>query len=94
MVKSMTGFGRGEGDTSLGKIFVETCSINHRYCDVNIKLPKQLASFETRIKEMVRAEVSRGRIDISIKLDSKGEGRVQFDADIQLADNITRRFRN
>ena len=86
MLKSMTGFGRGEGDTSLGKIFVEARSVNHRYCDINIKLPKRLAPFENRIKEMIRSEVSRGRIDVSLKLDAAGEGKVQLHVDLHLAD--------
>jgi len=82
----MTGFGRGEGETTLGKVFVESRSINHRYCDINIKLPRRLAPFENRIKEMVRSEVSRGRIDVSLKLDAAGEGKVQLNADLHLAD--------
>ena len=86
MLKSMTGFGRGEGETTLGKVFVESRSINHRYCDINIKLPRRLAPFENRIKEMVRSEVSRGRIDVSLKLDAAGEGKVQLNADLHLAD--------
>jgi uncharacterized protein (TIGR00255 family) len=86
MLKSMTGFGRGEGETTLGKVFVESRSVNHRYCDINIKLPRRLAPFENRIKEMVRSEVSRGRIDVSLKLDAAGEGKVQLNADLHLAD--------
>ena len=82
----MTGFGRGEGETTLGKVFVESRSINHRYCDISIKLPRRLAPFENRIKEMVRSEVSRGRIDVSLKLDAAGEGKVQLNADLHLAD--------
>jgi uncharacterized protein (TIGR00255 family) len=86
MLKSMTGFGRGEGETTLGKVFVESRSVNHRYCDINIKLPRRLAPFENRIKEMVRSEVSRGRIDVSLKVDAAGEGKVQLNADLHLAD--------
>ena len=86
MLKSMTGFGRGEGETTLGKVFVESRSVNHRYCDISIKLPRRLAPFENRIKEMVRSEVSRGRIDVSLKLDAAGEGKVQLNADLHLAD--------
>ena len=82
----MTGFGRGEGETTLGKLFVESRSVNHRYCDINIKLPRRLAPFETRIKEMIRSEVSRGRIDVSLKLDAAGEGKVQLNVDLHLAD--------
>ena len=81
----MTGFGRGEGETTLGKVFVETRSVNHRYCDINIKLPKRLTPFENRIKEIIRVQVSRGRIDIFLKLDNLGEENVHLSVDLHLA---------
>jgi len=86
MLKSMTGFGRGEGETTLGKMGVEIRSINHRYSDINLKLPKRFNPLEGRIKELIRSEVSRGRIDVSIKLDTMGEGKIQFDVDLSLAE--------
>jgi len=86
MLKSMTGFGKGEGDTNLGKLYVEARSINHRYCDINIKLPKRLAPFENRIKETIRSQVSRGRIDVALKLDNLGEEKVQLHVDLHLAE--------
>lgn len=86
MLKSMTGFGRSEGETTLGKIFVESRSVNHRFCDISIKLPKRLAPFESRMKEMIRAEVSRGRVDVSLKLDAAGEGKIQLNVDLHLAE--------
>jgi uncharacterized protein (TIGR00255 family) len=86
MMKSMTGFGRQEGETSLGKVLVESRSVNHRYSDINIRLPKRLAVFESRIKEIIRSEVSRGRIDVSIKLDALGGEKVQLQVDSSLAD--------
>jgi uncharacterized protein (TIGR00255 family) len=81
----MTGFGRAEGNTSLGKVVVESRSVNHRYCDINIKLPKRLSLFENRIKEIIRSQVSRGRIDISFRLDNLGEEKVQLSVDFDLA---------
>jgi uncharacterized protein (TIGR00255 family) len=86
MLKSMTGFGRGEGETTLGTVAVECRSINHRYCDINLKLPKRFSPLEARIKEVVRSEVARGRVDVFIKLDATGEGKVQFDVDVALAE--------
>jgi len=85
MLKSMTGFGRGEGETGLGRILVESRSVNHRYCEIGIKLPRRLAPFEARIKEMIRSLVSRGKIDVSMKLDSAGEERIQLAVDLSLA---------
>jgi uncharacterized protein (TIGR00255 family) len=90
MLKSMTGYGRAEGETTLGKVFVEIRSVNHRYCDINIKLPKRLASFETRIKELIRSQVSRGRIDVSLKIDSGEEEKIQLHVDLHLAEQYYR----
>ena len=81
----MTGYGRAEGETGLGKVFVESRSVNHRYCDISIKLPRQLASFETRIKELIRSYVSRGRVDVSLKIDSGEEEKTQLSVDLHLA---------
>jgi uncharacterized protein (TIGR00255 family) len=86
MLKSMTGFGRAEGDTSLGKVIAEYRSVNHRYCDINLKLPKRLSPFENRIKELIRSQVSRGRIDVTLKIDNQGEEKVQMSADLNLAE--------
>jgi uncharacterized protein (TIGR00255 family) len=90
MLKSMTGFGRTEGDTTLGKLIVESRSVNHRYCDINLKLPKRLSLFENRIKEIVRSQVSRGRIDVSLRLDNLGEEKVQLSVDLDLAEQYYR----
>jgi uncharacterized protein (TIGR00255 family) len=90
MLKSMTGFGRAEGDTALGKVGVESRSVNHRYCDINIKLPKRLSLFENRIKEIIRSQVSRGRIDVSLRLDNLGEEKVQLSVDLGLAEQYYR----
>ncbi len=86
MLKSMTGFGRGEGDTTLGKVVVESRSVNHRYSDINIKLPRRLNLFENRMKEIIRSQVSRGRVDVSLRLDNTGEDKVQLTVDLDLAE--------
>jgi len=90
MLKSMTGFGRAEGETTLGRVVVESRSVNHRYCDINTKLPKRLSFFENRIKEIIRSQVSRGRIDVSLRLDTVGEEKVQLSVDLELAQQYYR----
>ncbi len=94
MLKSMTGFGRAEGETSLGKVIVEARSVNHRYSDINIKLPKRLNSFENRMKEVVRSQVSRGRIDITLRLETLGEEKVQLSVDLDLAQQYYQVFQD
>ena len=86
----MTGFGRAEGDTSLGKVMIESRSVNHRYCDINLKLPKRLTPFENRMKEIIRSQVSRGRVDVTFRLDSLGEEKVQLSVDLNLAEQYYR----
>jgi len=94
MLKSMTGFGRAEGETTLGRVVVESRSVNHRYCDINTKLPKRLSFFENRIKEIIRSQVSRGRIDVSLRLDAVGEEKVQLSVDLELAQQYYRVFQD
>jgi uncharacterized protein (TIGR00255 family) len=93
MLKSMTGFGRGEGETGLGKVYVESRSVNHRYCDISLKLPRLLAPFEARIKEMARMAFSRGKIDISLKLTTQEREEYSLVPTFILPNSILGRFR-
>ena len=92
MLKSMTGYGKAEGDTTLGRLQVECRSVNHRYCDINVKLPRRFAPFETRLKELVRSRVSRGRVDLSVRLGGGGEEKTQLDLDLPLAEAYYQAF--
>jgi len=78
----------------LGKVVVESRSVNHRYSDINIKLPKRLNLFENRMKEIIRSQVSRGRIDVTLRLDNAGEEKVQLTVDLDLAEQYTRALRD
>ena len=66
MIKSMTGFGRCEITENNRKFSVEMKSVNHRYLDVNIKMPKKLNFFESSIRGELRKYISRGKVDIFI----------------------------
>lgn len=66
MVKSMTGFGRAEISNEKQKMLVEMKAVNHRYLDINIKLPKKLNLFESRIRTMVKQFAERGKVDLFI----------------------------
>lgn len=66
MIKSMTGFGRAEVVTSERKITVELKSVNHRYLDLNIKMPKKLSLFEGPIRNLMKEYVQRGKVDVFI----------------------------
>lgn len=90
----MTGFGRADGETSLGKVFVECRSVNHRFCEISARLPKRLTPFEGRVKETVRSEVSRGKVDLSVKLDQTGEGKIQLAVDFPLTEQYLQALRS
>ena len=66
MIKSMTGFGRFENVTDDYKVIVEIKSVNHRYCDINIKMPKKLNMYETAIRTLLKEYIGRGKVDIFI----------------------------
>lgn len=76
MVKSMTGFGRYEAASRDYKISVEIKSVNHRYCDLNIKQPKKFNAFENDIRNIVKQYASRGKIDVYVSFEDYSEGVV------------------
>ncbi len=74
MVSSMTGYGRGESNDELRNFLIEIKSVNHRYNDIIIRMPKKLSSFEEKIRKFIKDSVKRGRIEVYITLDeSKNE---------------------
>lgn len=66
MIKSMTGFGRGTMDEEGIGFVIEIKSVNHRYLDLNIKMPRSLNSLEDKIRKIMALKVSRGKIDVFI----------------------------
>ena len=66
MIKSMTGFGRAEVSDENRKIAIEIKAVNHRYLDVNMKMPKKLCIFESSIRTVLKEYVERGKVDIFI----------------------------
>ena len=73
MIKSMTGFGRCEVAGNSSKFTVEMKSVNHRYLDVNIKLPKSLNFFESAIRGELKNYVSRGKVDVFVSYEAFSE---------------------
>lgn len=86
MIKSMTGFGRGE-TTLDGKTFlVEIRSVNHRYNDISIKMPRFLSILEDKVREFIQSHMSRGKIDVFISYNALGLENKQLIFDEQLAE--------
>ncbi|MBO5469147.1 MAG: YicC family protein [Lachnospiraceae bacterium] len=76
MIKSMTGFGRSESITKERKIVIEMKSVNHRYCDLNIKMPKKFNFFEAAIRNHLKQYIGRGKVDIFITYEDYTESNV------------------
>ena len=76
MIKSMTGFGRSEFADEKRRFTVEMKSVNHRYLDVNIKLPKKLIFFESAIRGLLKEYMERGKVDIFITYEDLSENNV------------------
>ena len=70
MIKSMTGFGRCQKDTGEYRLFVEVKAVNHKYCEIVVKLPKKLSLFETKIRNILKEYAERGKIDIFLSYES------------------------
>lgn len=73
MIKSMTGFGRCEVAENSRKFTVEIKSVNHRYLDVNIKMPKALNFFESAVRSELKKYISRGKVDVFISFEDFSE---------------------
>ncbi|HAX51389.1 MAG TPA: YicC family protein [Lachnospiraceae bacterium] len=84
MLKSMTGFGRCEIADEDRKITVEMKSVNHRYCDITIKMPKKLSIFEAAIRNLLKQSIGRGKIDVFITYEDYTENNVcvKYNADL------------
>lgn len=79
MIRSMTGFGHGEVSNDKNqKVTVEMKSVNHRYCDISLKLPKKLAMFEANIRNIMKEYASRGKIDIFVSYEDLSETAVSL----------------
>ncbi|MHB8927012.1 MAG: YicC/YloC family endoribonuclease [Bacillota bacterium] len=84
MIRSMTGYGRGQLSNGQRKAMVEVRSVNHRFSEVVIRMPKELSPLEERIRNLVQARVSRGRVDVLVSRDDfRGKRRkVEVDRDL------------
>ena len=82
---SMTSFGRGESVADGTSWTVEIRSVNHRYCDINFKLPRKYAVLEDRMKKEIMSFYSRGHIDVMLSYVSSGVSSVNLAVNMDLA---------
>ena len=85
MIKSMTGFGRCEQSEGTRTITIEMKSVNHRYLEAGIKMPKKLNIFEARMREVLKKYAQRGKIDIFISYEDTADSNVHLKYNSDLA---------
>ncbi len=85
MIRSMTGFGRYELEAHERRISVEIKAVNHRYLDLSIKMPRSFNVFESKIRNIIREYIERGKTDIYISCEELGEERLSLKYNRELA---------
>ncbi len=88
MIKSMTGFGKSEYTDGKRNITVEIRTVNHRYCDISVKMPRRYSFAEDKIKSTVKSTLRRGKVDVSIMV----ENVTADDVNIKLNEPIARQY--
>ena len=86
MIRSMTGYGNAKGLSGKIEITVELKSVNSRYLDCSIKLPRVYTAFEDSLKSAVGKHISRGKVDVYITIDSSKAGDVVIKVNRPLAE--------
>ena len=90
MIRSMTGFGRGEYSDEISKVTVEIRSVNHRYLDIFVKMPRRYSFAEDTIKSAIKERVHRGKVEVSVSVDNIGKS----DSDVRLDKELAARYYN
>ncbi len=85
MINSMTGYGRAEATFRETTLVVELRSVNHRYCDVVVRLPRQLTSLEEAFKKKVQSRFARGRIDFLVSVQKSKSAGGQYTLNLEAA---------
>jgi len=92
-MRSMTGYGTAEGNVGKGRLFIEVKSVNHRFCDINLKLPPKMNIVEPHMRRYLQDIFARGKIDVFVKEKRPLFGGVKLSLDIDLAEKYQRQFK-
>jgi len=84
MIRSMTGYGSAERATQEGLLSAEIRSVNHRYCEISLRLPRAVASLEGRVRQVLTERLSRGKITLAVTWEGfeHDGGRIRVDHDV------------
>jgi len=88
VIKSMTGFGKGETNSKFGRFTVEIRTVNHRYFDVSSRIPNSLGHFEDKIKNHLNKYIKRGKVNLSLSHKKNGKGL----SSVKLDDEAVKRY--
>ena len=88
MIRSMTGFGRGDYSDEISKVTVEIRSVNHRYLDIYVKMPRRYSFAEETIKSAIKEKLHRGKVEVSVSVDNIGRS----DSDVRLDKELAARY--
>jgi uncharacterized protein (TIGR00255 family) len=79
MVRSMTGYSSVRAESPEGSVLVSLKSINHRFLDLQVRVPPELEALEPELRRLVREQISRGHVELTVTFDRAGEARLQLD---------------
>ncbi|WP_455052550.1 YicC/YloC family endoribonuclease [Mogibacterium sp.] len=85
MVRSMTGYGRGIYSDNQRSITVEVKAVNHRYCDITVKMPRKYSFAEEKIKAATKEVMRRGKIEIGVSIDNFGKSETDVNLNLEVA---------
>ena len=85
MVRSMTGYGRGIYSDNQRSITVEVKAVNHRYCDITVKMPRKYSFAEEKIKAAANEVMRRGKIEIGVSIDNFGKSETDVNLNLEVA---------
>src|SRR5262245_18807460 len=92
MVRSMTGYGRGEVVSNGLRLTAEIRSVNHRFCELSARLPRTLAAFEADARKIVAERVTRGKISLVVTWGGDGEEGLEPGATLRLDERAADRY--
>ncbi|MCH1623840.1 YicC/YloC family endoribonuclease [Fredinandcohnia quinoae] len=88
MILSMTGFGQARKEMESYSVTAEIKSINHRFCEINIRMPRQLLVIEDKIKKAIMEHVKRGRVEVFLTIEGEGLVKKSLNIDWELMDHL------
>ena len=92
MIRSMTGFGAGRGASGAEELDVEVRSVNHKFCEVKVRAPRELAALEIEAGKIVKERLARGGVEVAIRRPGGSSGLAPR-IDVALAESYARAFR-